>query len=1020
MRIGPYLVESKLGTGGMGEVWLAHHGRMDRHVALKVLSRELTRDRSYVQQFTREVQTTAQLDHPNIVTAFDAGEHNGIHYLATGFVDGEELETRLARENKLPEHEALRIAKDVAEALCYAWKKCSLVHRDIKPDNIMLTSDGEVKLMDMGISKSHDQATGVTAAGYFVGTPQYMSPEQAFSEDPLDYRSDIYSLGATLFHCLTGSPPFDGEKTITILTKHATEPLPSPRKLNPNVSKEASALLNVMMAKEKEGRHSSWESLIRDIERVASGQMPLALAVPSGKKSLVIRGKRTTPAKSTTQQLPLRQTGRIQISKGDTGQIRSARRFAAGELETRGVRTTTVRGRRHTTRRTVSSTSGRGSSLLIPALVAFSLFVVGLIVVVAFVVSGTPSDKRTESSRTTEGQNPRASEANEDRGAEAWRYAVDFAKNNPRNPAQILRNFELVQIRFRGTRYEMMAATEISRLKQKKAEVRTLAIDNVMAQLRKRTAVLLVKNEFAAAARVYSSYSGELADETATQREEKAAEYKRLASEAGKARKSVEELTENKIKETLNNVASAVLDGETVNAIHKCEIFLNNASVNGNKEQIAQVAAALNELAMVDKKVIDGFRKDIGKTIELTIGGKRTKLKVMDVAGGVVRVRQQTNKAGWLTRKITVEQLSTRERCRRIHGKLSPEVYALYTGGLAYKADRFAKGKEKVLRDVDGWIAASLARIEVKKATKKNSRKKKKKKKDKFMRLVEEARTREGELLECSPTGAGKSVAPQDLTDALEPGMIVRFRSGNYGYREVLLGADDIVIEGGENSEGLVMTLIEGDNVVIRNLSAGSVLLGRGPGEMRDAVVVDTKLTGLKLHATGRHTVYNCSLNRLVVWRSDPLLVRNCTIADTPAPSVMSAALFTGDQVHCRILDCVIYGEEAAIRAMSGAGDTLDLDNCIVFGGEILGFSSQVAGGFAGERDIDDRFKTLKKMKKWVDASDCIEERPLFRDEKDGDFRLKSTSPGNDASTDGRDIGANLKKSGVPVPHDDD
>jgi len=274
LDIGGFLLERKLGAGAMGEVWLAHQTRMDRKVALKILSPNLTRDPEFVDQFMREVRNSGRLQHNNIVTAFDAGVAGDIYYLAMSYVDGESLEDRIHRAGKIPEKEALKIICAVANGLNYAWKNYQMIHRDIKPSNIMLDKNGEPKLMDMGVSKSLSEDASMTMAGTIMGTPHYISPEQVSAEDEIDFRSDLYSLGVTLFHMLDGKVPFDAKHVIAVMTKHLTDAPPLLHSLNPSVSKPCEVLVQIMMAKKREARQLSWDDLIKDINLVLDGEMP--------------------------------------------------------------------------------------------------------------------------------------------------------------------------------------------------------------------------------------------------------------------------------------------------------------------------------------------------------------------------------------------------------------------------------------------------------------------------------------------------------------------------------------------------------------------------------------------------------------------------------------------------------------------------------------------------------------------------------------------------------------------------
>ena len=191
IKIAGYEIVRRLGAGGMGDVWLANQTAMERKVALKILSPALTSDQEFIERFLKEIKTTAKLEHPNIVTAFDAGVDGKIYYLAMSFIDGVLLDDLLDSGKNVQEKEALRIVRSIADALRYAWDDFKILHRDIKPANIMLDTRKNAKLMDMGISKSLSEEKGLTMTGMIVGTPYYMSPEQARADADIDCRADI-------------------------------------------------------------------------------------------------------------------------------------------------------------------------------------------------------------------------------------------------------------------------------------------------------------------------------------------------------------------------------------------------------------------------------------------------------------------------------------------------------------------------------------------------------------------------------------------------------------------------------------------------------------------------------------------------------------------------------------------------------------------------------------------------------------------------------------------------------------
>ncbi len=268
-RVGGYIIGRRIGIGGMGEVYTAEQVAMQRTVALKILQNELSSDKTYLERFFREVRTLAQIEHPNIVRAIEAGADGETYFFAMSFVDGSDLKRLLDEGRRFSEEEAIRICLDVAAALKYVWNKHRLLHRDIKPANIMLTPDREVKLMDLGISKKlQGEDAELTMAGMMVGSPQYISPEQARAEKGVDFRADMYSLGASLFHIVTGKTPYPGETGMTVVAHHLSSPVPDPREVLPGISSGCAELIMRMMAKDKEKRFSSWDDLIAEMQLV--------------------------------------------------------------------------------------------------------------------------------------------------------------------------------------------------------------------------------------------------------------------------------------------------------------------------------------------------------------------------------------------------------------------------------------------------------------------------------------------------------------------------------------------------------------------------------------------------------------------------------------------------------------------------------------------------------------------------------------------------------------------------------
>lgn len=267
--IGDYKLVKLLGIGGMGEVFLAKQQAMNRLVALKILLPGLVNNQRYLERFFREVRTLAKIDHPCIVRAIEAGVENNICYFSMMYVEGRTIKSMLIEDGAFDEVEAMKIVRDTAVALDYVWNKHKIVHRDIKPANIILTGERKVKILDLGISKIDAESADedLTKTGMMVGSPCFVSPEQA-RDDKVDFRADMYSLGATLYTMLTGEPPYDAENTFAIVAKHLNDPIPDPREINEAISMDTVSLIEQMLAKDRKDRFKSWEAFIKRINRI--------------------------------------------------------------------------------------------------------------------------------------------------------------------------------------------------------------------------------------------------------------------------------------------------------------------------------------------------------------------------------------------------------------------------------------------------------------------------------------------------------------------------------------------------------------------------------------------------------------------------------------------------------------------------------------------------------------------------------------------------------------------------------
>lgn len=273
VRIGDYVIESQLGCGGMGMVYKAKQISMHRTVALKVLRENLVNDKVYMDRFFQEVRLLACMEHPNMVRVYEAGFDKGHAFFSMEYIDGPDLKLMLDRKHVFTEVEVIDIAMQISSALAYAWRKDRMIHRDIKPANIMMLKNGTAKLLDLGISKKVSSEDGsneessvfVTNANVMVGSPSYMSPEQARAEHDIDFRADIYSMGVSMFQLLAGSVPYDGKTAVDVVTQHFSAPIPDVRSKRPDVSRKLAHFIKRMMAKDRNERFTSWETLREEL-----------------------------------------------------------------------------------------------------------------------------------------------------------------------------------------------------------------------------------------------------------------------------------------------------------------------------------------------------------------------------------------------------------------------------------------------------------------------------------------------------------------------------------------------------------------------------------------------------------------------------------------------------------------------------------------------------------------------------------------------------------------------------------
>jgi serine/threonine-protein kinase len=293
---GRYRIEAQIGAGGMAQVFRGQDTLLARPVAIKVLAEQFAKDQSFVSRFRREAEAAARINHPNVVGVFDTGSSDGTHYIVMELIEGRTLSDFLSKGGRLTPDRAGQVGESVCRALAVAHKH-GVIHRDIKSGNIMVTRDGEVKVMDFGIARLETGADTIAQTAAVLGTASYLSPEQARGEK-VDARSDIYSLGIVLYEMLTGRVPFTGDSPVAVAYKHVQEAPEPPSKLNPDVTPALDAIVLRCLAKNPANRYQTADDLREDLERARTGKPVQATPLLPSEETVVIGGRRASSGRT--------------------------------------------------------------------------------------------------------------------------------------------------------------------------------------------------------------------------------------------------------------------------------------------------------------------------------------------------------------------------------------------------------------------------------------------------------------------------------------------------------------------------------------------------------------------------------------------------------------------------------------------------------------------------------------------------------------------------------------------------
>ena len=282
---GRYQIIEELGKGGMGRVYKALDTKIDEKIALKLIKPEIATDKKTIERFSNELKYARKIRHKNVCHMYDLGEEKGNNYITMEFVEGEDLKSMIRMSGQLSTGMTIKVAKQICDGLSEAHK-LGMIHRDLKPGNVMIDKNGDARIMDFGLVRSLE-AKSITGAGVMIGTPEYMSPEQVEGKE-IDKRSDLYSLGVALYEMMTGQVPFEGDTPFTIGVKHKSEIPQEPKKINEQIPDDLNLLIMKCLEKEKERRYQTADEIHADLENIEKG-LPTTIREIPMKKPLTSR-----------------------------------------------------------------------------------------------------------------------------------------------------------------------------------------------------------------------------------------------------------------------------------------------------------------------------------------------------------------------------------------------------------------------------------------------------------------------------------------------------------------------------------------------------------------------------------------------------------------------------------------------------------------------------------------------------------------------------------------------------------
>ncbi len=700
-----------LPRGGMSTVYKARQISLERIVALKTLPHNLARQPGDIEKFICEARITASLKHPNIVQVYDFGKtDDGIYYFVMEFVSGYSVAHWIRRKQRISQENTLLIAQSVADALKYAWEHDRIIHCDIKPDNIIIDSDGSIKVADLGLARSIRSMADSGETGVVFGTPNYIAPEQSRGDANLDCRTDIYSLGATIYHCLTGSMPFAEMPPQEIMDRQITDNIPDPQEIHPAIATGSACLIEKMMRKNPADRQEDWQAVIKDIIQVRSEKLPAGDFrgyLPSTIRRCQLREQHLRDIYRLLDQQDTQRTDGLPERRYLRGYwlaespLPHPRPRAAARAVNNGHRN----GRRFALEKTAAV-------LLLAAVAVFA----GLILRRwqsddrARLTGETPAARQAPSKPDAAAPPPRPAAGADDQRTQLAREIYDttlqWLTEHPGRFNEAIGKFEQVAADARGTPYAALALEEAQKLRQAKNR----AINRVMQSLRDQAGQLAAREQFEEAAALLSGYKGELAAETAKQRQAQAEAWQARAAAHLAEKQARQQAAERQWRDLLAETADAVLAENFGSIREKLQAAFSESVLAGHRQELREMESLCQAAADMDRRLLATFLPQKGLTLDIRLKQGVEKLTIREVTDTTILAEKISPVGGGYAiqpQELRLNDLTLLEQQERLGNSTAPETYL--ARGLLSMREKNYDAAERAFENVQGPLGQVLS-----------------------------------------------------------------------------------------------------------------------------------------------------------------------------------------------------------------------------------------------------------------------------------------------------------------------